>query len=243
MAMRVKPDPSQIAEVYIDESSQNNHRYLVLGCVVVALTESQALSDMIAKARLPELPHGEVKWTKVSRGKLLAYRRLVDSFFDNADLAHFHALFVDTTRQDHRRWNDGSRDTGFNKEIYQLATKCSKLYGKSLFHIYPDRRNTRQPPEQLRLILNRGCTSRGDKRDWPFRRCQFRDSHNTLALQLTDIFVGAIAYQINGHSEKLAASPAKSELAAHIMERAKIKSAIEGTARSGRFTIWPRQLR
>jgi hypothetical protein len=39
--MRISPDPSQIAEIYIDESSQNNHRYLVLGAIIVRMPESK----------------------------------------------------------------------------------------------------------------------------------------------------------------------------------------------------------
>jgi hypothetical protein len=66
--------------------------------------------------------------------------------------------------------------------------KCARLYA-NLFHVYPDRRNTTQTPEGLRLILNRGCRSKGDKRDWPFRRCQFRDSKTTSLLQLADIIM------------------------------------------------------
>ena len=63
----VAPKPDEIAEIYIDESIQNNHHYLVVGCVVTMLNEASNLTAMIAKARLPELPAGEVKWSKVSK--------------------------------------------------------------------------------------------------------------------------------------------------------------------------------
>ena len=68
--MRVTPDPSIIADVYIDESSQNNHRYLVIGCAITMMTDAPALGAAIMKARLPELPQDEAKWTKVSKKKL-----------------------------------------------------------------------------------------------------------------------------------------------------------------------------
>jgi hypothetical protein len=241
--MRVPPDPSQIAELYIDESSQNNHRFLVLGCIVVRMQERQALCELITHARKPGLPAKEAKWTKVSRTKLPAYKRIVDTLFDSRDLAHFHSLFVDTRLVDHRTFNQGSREIGFNKEIYQLAIKCSRLYGKQLFHVYPDRRTASQPPEELRRILNNGCRKNGDKRDYPFRRCQFRDSNTTLPLQLADIITGGIAWSLNGHARAPNASPSKTELSRYILDRASIPDATKGTARSGRFTIWPRQLR
>lgn len=239
--MRIKPNPADIAELYIDESSQSgSHRYLVLGCIVVGLPETRKLCELITKARMPDLPQGEAKWTKVSRTKLAAYKRVVDVLFDNRDLAHFHSLVVDTTQLDHHAFNQGDREIGFNKEIYQLARKCWRCYRLNLFHVYPDRRKTTQLPETLRDILNMGCK---DNRDWPFRRCQFRESSDTLPLQLVDILIGGIAYRLNGHVSKPDASPAKIELSAYILDRAGVVSVSKDTARTGRFTIWHRQLR
>jgi hypothetical protein len=74
--MRVAPKPEEIAEIYIDESSQTNHRYLVLGGVGLNLTSTAHLTGLIKEARLPELPKGEAKWTRVSKSKLAAYKRI-----------------------------------------------------------------------------------------------------------------------------------------------------------------------
>jgi hypothetical protein len=241
--MRQKPKTSEIIEFYIDESSQTNHRYLVLGGIAIMADNTQDVSDCLAKARLPELPDMEAKWTKVSIKKLAAYKRIVDVLFADADLIHFHSLVIDTTKLDHKRFNEGSREIGFNKEIYQLAMKAARIYSKNLFHIYPDYRDTTQKPDDLRLILNRGCAKSGDKRDWPFRRCQFRDSKHTPQLQLVDILIGALAYQLNGHAAVKGASPAKCELSKYVLECAKINDVTKDTARSGNFTIWHRQLR
>jgi hypothetical protein len=242
--MRVPAKPEEIVEVYLDESSQTKHRYLVLGAIIVEYVRSAELATLIMQARLPDLPAKEAKWVKVSRTKLPAYKRIVDVFFDNPELVHFHSLFVDTSQQDHRKFNAGDAETGFNKEVYQLGMKIAmRLYGKHIFHLYPDYRNCVQTPEELRLILNRGCQSKNDKRDWPFRRAQFRDSAATLQLQLADILNGAIAYHLNGHHKAANASPAKTELARYVMERAKIADVSKGTAITGKFTVWPRRLR
>jgi hypothetical protein len=107
--------------MYFDESSQTGHQYLVLGGIGVEYTDSGKLLAMLQEARLPELPAGEAKWTKVSRAKLPAYKRLVDVAFGNRDLVHFHSLVLNTHDVDHARFNQGDRDLGFNKEIYQLA--------------------------------------------------------------------------------------------------------------------------
>ena len=242
--MRVAPKPDEIAEIYIDESSQNNHRYLVLGGIVTMLTNSTLLSEALMNARPPELQReGEAKWVKVSKSKLAAYKRIVDVLFKNPGAIHFHCLVVDTTLVDHNRFNAGSREIGFNKEIYQLAMKFARLYRSDLLHVYPDRRETTQSPGDLRVILNRGCLKGGDLRDWPFRRCQFRDSKTTQPLQLVDILVGAVAFHLNGHDEKVCASPAKIDLASYILRCAGIQDPFKDTSRADEFTIWHRRLR
>jgi hypothetical protein len=241
--MRVRPKPEELAEIYIDESSQTNHRYLVIGGVVVESDRANELAAKISAARQPELPKNEAKWGKVSTKKLAAYKRIVDVLFDNPTLVHFHSVVIDTTKLDHRRFNEGSREIGFNKEIYQLAMKCARLYGDLLFHVYPDYRDTSQNPNDLRLILNRGCAKKGDRREWPFRRCQFRNSEETLPLQLTDVLIGSLAYRLNGHGAVAGASPPKIELSEYVLKKANIVDVFKDTAPAGTFTVWHRRLR
>lgn len=152
----------------------------------------------MAGARVPELPAGELKWTKVSNTKLSAYQRVVDAFFkENAsDGPHFHALVVDMKMIDDKRFNGGSRETGFNKEVYQLLIKMGRLYGDTLFHVYPDFRATANGTQELRSILNLGLHKKGDKRDWPYRRVHWRQSDQTPCIQMVDILIGAIAYRL-----------------------------------------------
>lgn len=235
---------AQISDAYIDESSQSQHRYLVLGGVILPSGDARTITNLILEARLPELPQGEMKWGKVSRAKLDAYKRVVDVFFDPRlhRTIEFHSLVVDTTKVDHARFNQGSREIGFNKEVYQLAMKFGRLYS-SLFHIYPDRRTTTQRSEDLRLMLNRGIKKSGDKRDWPYRRVQFRESEEVPLLQLADIFAGAVAYHLNGHRNIAGASPAKISLSDYVLAKAHVSNVHRDTMMSGKFTIWHRRLR
>ncbi|MDY0959493.1 DUF3800 domain-containing protein [Sphingomonas sp. CFBP8993] len=239
------PPTQELWDIYIDESSQTKNRYLVLGAILLPAM-SVTPSDMtLSVARLPELPHGEIKWGKVSKAKFAAYQRYVDCFFDDPALsaAKFHSLIVDTTQLNHKRFNSGSREIGFNKELYNLATKCARLQKSGLFHLYPDYRDTNQRPDDLKNILNHGRHKKGDNRDWPFRRCQFRDSSKTPLLQLVDLLLGALAYGINKHYEQENASPHKLELARYILRRAGIRDLHQDTSIDGKYTIWHRKLR
>ncbi len=232
-------------DVYIDESSQTQARYLLLGGVVIPSEHVVAASERIAEVRLPELPHGEMKWGKVSAAKLAAYTRVVDCFFDHNAFAsaHFHSLVVDTTKLNHSAFNGGSADVGFNKEIYQLATKCARIYPKPNFHVYLDHRDTKNTSDELRSILNFGRRKLGDSRDWPFRRCHFRDSKTTHLLWITDLMIGAIAYHLNGHRFQAGASAPRCTLSDYVLAKAGIGDPKVDTAKSGKFTIWHRQLR
>jgi hypothetical protein len=186
-----------------------------------------------------------MKWTKVSRSKLPAYKRVTDAFFNiPKDITlDFHSLVVDTTKQQHKVYNKGSSEIGFNKEVYQLAMKFGRIYA-ALFHVYPDRRTTNQSTEELRLMLNRGIKKHyGDKRDWPYRRLQFREPEDCIVLQLSDVFAGAIASRLNSHHLLPDASPAKTALSAHILSKARIADVTHDTTMAGKFTIWHRQLR
>ena len=244
-AHREPPDPSKLSDIYIDESSQTKHRYLLLGGIIAETAKMPDILAEINRVRLPELPHGEMKWNKVSNSKIMCYKRVVDAFFDRPQFTacHFHSIIVDTHTLNHNRFNDGSREVGFNKEIYVIASKFARLYPSRLFHLYMDQRETSQRPEDLRNILNFGRRKAGDTREWPFRRSHFRDSKTTPMLQMVDIFAGAIAYHVNGHNIASDASPAKVRLSNYILKRAGITDIATDTSKAGKFTIWHRQLK
>jgi hypothetical protein len=177
IARRLPPDRKDVSEIFVDESSQTQHRFLALGALIVPQTSLNAFEASIRAARLPELPLGEMKWTKVSRSKLPAYKRVVDAFFAASEITHrieFHSLYVDTSLIRDSLFNEGSREIGFNKEIFQIVKKCADLHRTRLLHVYLDQRNTSSTTEKLRFILNSHFKKKGDKRDWPFRRIHFR---------------------------------------------------------------------
>ncbi len=239
-------DITTVRDVFVDESSQTKHRFLVLGGIICRAAETSALSARILEERLPELPGSELKWSKISPAKLPAYRRVVDVFFENRPAenpVHFHSIVVEMANRNDFVFNAGSREMGFNKEVYQLLMKFGRLYRDCSFHVYPDSRETKSSPDELRLILNRGLAAKGDRRDWPYRRLHFKKSHEVPILQLTDLLIGAIAFHLNGHRQAAGASAAKCDLSDYILERAGIRNVTRDTLISGRFTIWHRRLR
>jgi hypothetical protein len=237
---------TRVSEIYVDESSHTKHRYLVLGGLIATPDRARNLEAAFARARLPELPAGELKWTKVSATKLPAYERVIREFFaasKSPDGPHFHALVVDTTRINDRRFNQGSRELGFNKEVYQLLIKMRRLYQDTLFHVYPDYRSTSTSVEELREILNRGSRAIGKEWDWPYRRVHWRESRDTPCIQVVDLLIGALAFNLNGHHLAADASHAKCSLSDLVVQLSPTLDVTRDTAVRGSFTIWHRQLR
>lgn len=243
---RVKPKPLEILEVYVDESSQTNHRYFGLAGLTINYTQVAELERRIRAARLPDLPAAEMGWKKVSRAKLAAYKRVVNVLFDRkleTQPMHFHLMVIDSSRLKDNVFNGGSREVGFNKEVYQICQRMARLYRYRLFHVYLDSRTTKSSPEELRTMLCFGLRKKGDTRDWPFRRVHFRESSDSLPMQLCDILLGAVMFRINRHHLAPGASPAKRELSDHILRAAGITDVMTDTSYTGRFTIWHRRLK
>ena len=225
-------------KVYIDESSQTKHRYLVLGGLTVPLSHADLFEADIIAARDHTTPLSKpdgtpklMKWEKVNAYNLAAYKNVVEAFFSfparhNLPLrkhVDVHCIAVDTSKKSLRKTGEGDIEIGFNKEVYFLCVPViGKRFPKELFHIYPDRRISNQPLDKARKIMNYGARKYGDKRLWPYRRVRYEDPENCQALQIVDIFIGALAYRLNGHHAKPDANPAKKELSDYILIRAKI---------------------
>ena len=153
-----------------------------------------------------------------------------DTSFPRAKMYDINCVVVDTSKNPLRDSGDGDIEIGFNKQVYFL---CVPLIGKrfktELFHIYPDRRTSNQPLSKAQQIMNYGARKYGDKRPWPYRRIRYHDPEQCQALQVVDIFIGALAYRLNGHYDKADANPAKKKLCDHILGRAKITNPFVNT--------------
>lgn len=216
----------------------------MLGGLIVQRDFSFALNAMLEMACSYYSISREAKWTKVSKRHLPAYRALVDTFFKSPDYitpCHFHATAIESARQNHSKFNEGDKELGFNKEIYQLIMKFVRLYPDGIYHIHLDYRDSSQSNDETRRILNKGIYRRLDRMDMPIRRVHMRRSHEVLTLQLVDILLGGIAYQLNGHIEKSGASAPKCALSKHITSLANISNIENDTSFSGKFTLWHRQ--
>lgn len=233
--------------VYADESSQDDHRYMVLSGIAVDATEVHLVEAALRSVQQKHKTTGTMKWGKVSKAKLPVYLDFCDAYFAlrNQDLTHFHSMTVDTARLDNSKFNSGDRQLGFSKMVYQLLCKFGREYGRNyLLHCFLDHRTTRQSLEELRAMVNNGLRKHWGIMGDCVRRLQFVQTEDEPLLQINDILLGALASRCNGHHMKAGAAQHKCELAAHILKRAGIADPLRDTPYHQRqFTTWMFRLR
>lgn len=170
------------------------------------------------------------------------YKDVINTFFSLHDknIIHYYCIVIDNSKMDHKKYNEGDKEIGFNKMLFTLLYKFARIYkSNSLFHAYLDDRTTKHTPERMRSMLNARVKRELKLGYEPFRVCQFRKSHHVKCIQLADILSGAIAYATNRHDLKLDAATHKTELVKHIATLAKLPSLAMPTRYSpDGFDIW-----
>jgi hypothetical protein len=233
-------------EIYIDESCQNGHKFMVLGGVVIEQPNMNAITRSLTEIREQRGLDREIKWGKISGAKLECYKSYLDVFFDymNNGQITFHSVLIDCSQLNHSKYNDGNHEIGFSKFTYQLLLRIGKeCRTYESIHAYLDNRNSNQSLDELRSILNSGIAKRHQLTHKPFKRVQYVDSKNCDFVQLVDLFIGAIGYQSNGKDLVNGASQHRIALIQYISSKAKLRRLDEGTAYGKQgFTIWKMRL-
>jgi hypothetical protein len=213
------PELAEVEEIYIDETSQNGigHRFLIMGGIILPINLSRQFEQDIIQARWPRLAWRlnkkmqptEIGWNDVSKGDFPAYKKVVDAYFSfakrhNVDRLEFFGSIVDTHVRG-RRYSGQSGELGFDREIYFHCMSIARRHRHRIFHVYLDERSTAcSTPANTQNILRAGMRidayNRG--RDRTFRRVQYRRSNDVQALQISDLFIGAIAYRLNRHYDQ-----------------------------------------
>ena len=195
---------------YCDESchlKNDGKQFMILGYISVSYNKVKKIKEEIKDLRLKYKNSLEVKWTHLSQWNYLFYSELVDLFFDRTDI-NFRAIIVDKSKY--------------------IANKCGNDYDKFyylmyyqlLFHtldpvwhynIYLDIKDNLSSyrTEKLKDILN--------VRMEIIEKIQHVRSHELDLLQLCDLFIGAIAYNLN-QTEKA------SEAKVRFIEKLKIRT-------------------
>lgn len=218
--------------IYCDEASIVEQRYMLIGGLWVPWDNEAAIRRSFAEVRQTHQLGQEMKWKKVSRSKLPAYKAFADVLWCDPALA-FNCIVIDTHILDHKTYNRGDAELGFYK-FYHLLVRHN-LAPQHLYWLYTDERKTRKPYRlsALKATTNNWWKSRAHVE--PLRTVEPRSSHGEDFIQLADILLGALAYEWNAHNT----GPAKMELCRHIAMRMGYETLRFTTRpRSPKINVW-----
>ncbi len=229
-------------EIYIDESCQNGHKFMVLGGVVLEQPNIELLINDFNEIRASRNLNHEIKWGKISNNKLDCYKAFIDVFFNhmNKGLITFHSIVIDCSQLDHSKYNGGDHEIGFSKFTYLLLLRIGKeCKTYQAIHTYLDNRNSNQSLNELKTILNSGIAKKHSMTHRPFKRVHYIDSKTSDFVQAVDLLIGAIGYKFNGRDLQENASKPRIELLNYISQKSGVRGLNEGTpfGKKG-FTIW-----
>lgn len=233
-----------VLHVYSDESRQTNSRFMLFSGIVIDQNGVGNFERTMAKYRKETNMHRELKWQKVSANKLDEYKKFIDYFFDlnNTDMIHFKCLIIDTRQINHKKFNQGDKETGFQKLYFQLLYWFGKDYSDTKdvrFIVHPDYRHTKYSLNTLKDILNNKCNKKIKEGYKPFRAIEPKDSRNSEIIQINDLLLGAIGYVKNGHLTLADSSKAKVELCKYILQKTGFQNLTDNSPyREQRFKIW-----
>ncbi|PIK20114.1 DUF3800 domain-containing protein [Prevotella intermedia] len=173
--------------IYCDESTHlihDRHPYMLLGYVSIAYPQIRIAKEAIKNIKNKYNYKDELKWTSVHQATYKVYAELVDWFF-MSDL-EFRAVVVDKTQIDESR-----QDYTFNDFYYKMYFQLlhTKVDFQNTYNVYMDIKDTCSSEKLSTLKRIMGYNS-------SIGNLQFIRSHESVFIQLADVLMGAINYNL-----------------------------------------------
>lgn len=212
-------------EVYCDESGlealtrKDAHLYVGIGGIWVPAEFRPALKLELKKIKSKYNIKGEWKWKKVSPSFLIMYKEIVDFFF-KADYIRFRIILIEANKVDNIRFHNDDAELSFYKFYYQLIKHW--IFDFNTYTIFTDLKENRNKGRlnELRRVLDKSNLTSD------VQKVQGVPSHQSLGIQLADLFTGLVTSKFN----KELKSAAKKELIDYL-EREHLRKLIAPTAK------------
>ncbi len=216
--------------LYCDESChlENDHKpKMLLSYVSCAYHQVKMHTNFINDLKKKHNFYAEIKWSNVSSSQYKFYKELIEYFF--ATDLRFRAIVVDKTKVNNGNF-DQDFDTFYYKMYYHLLNHDKK--SNFAYNVYIDIKDdlSAYKVNKLKEILN---TKFG-----VFRNIQNIRSHESVLLQLTDVLMGALSYNLNNEDKKVVAKMKLIERIKHLT-----KQSLEGTSYDKDFNMFFIELR
>jgi len=188
--------------IYCDESchlENDGIPPMVLGAVWCPLEKSKEITIRLMEIKAKHnLQHkDELKWTKISKNHFQLYMDIIDYFFDDDDL-HFRGLMVpDKNILQHEKFGQ-THDEWYYKMFFTLLSPIISPYGK--YNISLDYKDT-HGGARIKKLHDVLCNNFYDFDRSIIKQIILIKSHHVELLQLTDIIIGALSYNLRNLSQ------------------------------------------
>jgi hypothetical protein len=197
-----------IFHVYVDESSQTGHAFMVIGAIFCSKDAASEIAGMM-DACLAD--HGqradkEFHWTELKAHTLELYKdvmaRLI-GFTVKPRKMRYRALVVDMRQVNHALSKGRDREVTLATFIFTLVFGSARNFGPNIrYHVWIDKRadsvHDLEMDQRTFYALNNKAKSQFGWAEGPFSGVRFVDSKKSRLIQATDLITGAIAYETNG---------------------------------------------
>lgn len=191
--------------VYCDESchvEHDKHKFMVIGAVYCPKDQTLQINERLKQikkdGKFSVLQ--EIKWSKVSSSNFGVVKDMVYKFFDDDDM-FFRAIIIDKSKLDFEKHSSQNFKSFYYVAYYEMlkvifAPTCS-------YNIYLDIKDTNS---QTRIDTLKECLDiyiNKTFRKKLIKKVQHIRSHEVQIMQLTDLLIGAIAYEYNQNKKNV----------------------------------------
>lgn len=204
-------DEVQDFSVYCDESRHSTaacNTHMAIGGLWVPTEKKVMLIKELRGLFLKVGLNAELKWSKVSRLKLEAYKSVIDAFIAH-DL-HFRVIVVEQSKLNYALHKEGNEELGFYTFYYEMLIKWLKYPGG--YNLLLDFKKNR---EYGHFSVLRRCLDWRVPAGVKIKGLNSIDSADSPLAQVADILTGAVAASWCGIDPQ---SP-KAELANYIASK------------------------
>ena len=206
--------------IYCDESCHLEHDssdVMILGAIGCYKKDKEKIFNDIRSIKIKHNLSSwfEVKWTKVSKSKIEFYKELIDYFFNNN--LNFRAVIARNKKNlDHKKYNNGDYNEWYYKMYYLLLDYM--ISPSNEYRIFIDIKDTKGGPKikKLHEVL---CNNRYDFKHEVITDIKQINSKESEILQITDLFIGALAFK----NRKIKNINAKSKIIEYIESKYQVK--------------------
>jgi len=224
--------------VFCDESRQTGSRWMLLGSIWIPRKLEEEFEKICFEFRQKtKNSKAYFKWTKVSKGKLDAYKELVDLFFKYDDM-RFKCLLIDTHKLDFDGYHQGDAELGFYRFYFYLLSRTMVKVNQYFVLLHRKDNQKKGRLGDLKDHLNRYFRYNYSIDRDIVSNVEPRDARLYNQLQIVDVLLGAVGYVWEGYN----LSPAKLELIKHVESRRGKRLTVPSLPSERKFNIWEMKL-